>query len=153
RFSHDKTPYKTHLGIWLWEGKRPRMECSGFYFHLEATRLMLGVGLYAFPKDLLESYRQSVVHPLHGPALNKAIAAVKKYKDYFIGEPHFKKIPRGYDTQHPNAAYLLFDGLYAGVEMSVPPELFSEQLVDLCFEHYKKMLPLHRWLLALTERR
>jgi uncharacterized protein (TIGR02453 family) len=106
RFSHDKTPYKTHLGIWLWEGIWPRMECSGFYFHLEAPRLMLGVGLYAFPKDLLETYRQSVVHPLHGPALNKAIAVVKKYKDCFIGEPHFKKTPRGYDAQHPNAGYL-----------------------------------------------
>ena len=42
RFSHDKTPYKTHLGIWFWEGARPRMECSGFYFHLEPDKVMLG---------------------------------------------------------------------------------------------------------------
>ncbi len=152
RFSHDKTPYKTHLGIWFWEGKRPRMECSGFYFHLESARLMLGVGLYAFPKDLLEAYRQSVVHPQHGPALTKAIAVIKKNPDYFLGEQHFKKIPRGYDAQHPNSEYLLYDGLYVGVEMPVPAELFSDKLIDLCFEHYKKMLPLHRWLLALTQR-
>jgi uncharacterized protein (TIGR02453 family) len=33
RFSKDKTPYKTNLGIWFWEGGRKRMECSGFYFH------------------------------------------------------------------------------------------------------------------------
>ena len=29
RFSHDKTPYKNHLGLWFWEGDGPRMECPG----------------------------------------------------------------------------------------------------------------------------
>ncbi|MEI6613544.1 MAG: DUF2461 domain-containing protein, partial [Chrysiogenales bacterium] len=41
RFSPDKSPYKTHMGIFFWEGKRPRMECSGYYFHLEPPNLML----------------------------------------------------------------------------------------------------------------
>ena len=29
RFSKDKSPYKTYMGIWLWEGNRKRMESSG----------------------------------------------------------------------------------------------------------------------------
>lgn len=152
RFSHDKTPYKTHLGIWLWEGPRPRMECPGFYFHLEPQRFMLGVGLYAFPKDLLETYRQSVVHPKHGPALTKAVAAIKRYKDYTLGGQQYKKIPQGYDPSHKNAEFLLYGGLYAGMDLPISEELFSEGLVDLCFDHYKRMLPLHRWLLDLTKR-
>ncbi len=152
RFSHDKTPYKTHLGLWFWEGSRPRMECSGFYFHLEPAKLMLGVGLYCFPKDMLEAYRQSVVHPLYGPALSKVINGIKKTEGYYYGGQHFKKTPHGYDPNHPNAEFLLYNGLYAGIERPVPSELFSAGLGDLCFEHYKKMLPLHRWLLALTER-
>ena len=152
RFSPDKTPYKTHLGLWFWEGSRPRMECTGFYFHLEPQKFMLGVGLYAFPKDMLETYRQSVVHPKHGPALTKAITAIKKNKEVYVGEQHFKKTPQGYDPAHKNAEFLLYNGLYGGVELPVSEELFSEGLVDLCFEHYKKMLPLHRWLLALTKR-
>jgi uncharacterized protein (TIGR02453 family) len=152
RFSPDKTPYKTHLGIWFWEGTRPRMECSGFYFHLEPRRFMLGVGLYAFPKDMLEAYRQSVVHPKYGPALTKAIMAIKKNKEYYLGEQHYKKIPQGYDPAHKNAEFLLYTGLYAGVELPVSEELFSEGLVDLCFKNYQKMLPLHRWLLDLTQR-
>ncbi len=151
RFSPDKTPYKTHLGVWFWEGPRPRMECSGFYFHLEYQRFMLGVGLYAFPKDMLEAYRQSVVHPIQGPALAKAIASIRKNKEYSLGGQHYKKIPPGYDSGHKNAEFLLYDGLYAGVEL--PSEnLLTESLVDLCFEHYRHMLPLHSWLLALTKR-
>jgi uncharacterized protein (TIGR02453 family) len=152
RFSPDKTPYKTHLGLWFWEGSRPRMECSGFYFHLEPQRFMLGVGLYAFPKDMLETFRQSVVHPKYGPVLTKAVTAIKKNKEYYVGESHYKKTPPGYDPAHKNAEFLLYNGLYAGVELPVSEELFSERLVDLCFEHYKKMLPLHRWLLDLTKR-
>jgi uncharacterized protein (TIGR02453 family) len=152
RFSHDKTPYKTHLGLWFWEGKRPRMECSGFYFHLEPGKLMLGSGLYCFPKDMIEAYRQSVVHPLQGPALAKAIKGIDKEKGFYYGGSHFKKIPSGYDPKHPNAQFLLYNGLYAGIDKEIPVELFSEKLVDLCLENYKKMLPLHKWLLALTER-
>lgn len=152
RFSHDKTPYKTHLGIWFWEGMRPRMECSGYYFHLEAGKLMLGVGLYCFPKDMLEAYRQSVIHPQQGPALNKAIGVIKRKGGYSLGGQHFKKTPHNYDSSHPNADLLLYNGLYTGVELPIPAELFTDTLVDLCFDHYKKMNPLHRWLLALTER-
>jgi uncharacterized protein (TIGR02453 family) len=152
RFSNDKTPYKTHLGIWLWEGARPRMECSGFYFHLEPGRFMLGVGLYEFPKEMMEAYRQSVVHPKHGLDLAKAINSIKKNKDYFLGGQHYKKIPPGYDSGHKNAEYLLYSGLYAGVEWPVSEDLFSEKFVGVCFDHYKTMLPLHCWLLALTNR-
>ncbi|WP_455393079.1 TIGR02453 family protein, partial [[Eubacterium] cellulosolvens] len=50
RFSKDKSPYKTNLGILFWEGRRKRMECPGFYFHVEANTLMLGDGMYQFPK-------------------------------------------------------------------------------------------------------
>ena len=30
RFSKDKTPYKTHITLWFWEGLGPRMENPGF---------------------------------------------------------------------------------------------------------------------------
>ena len=43
RFSRDKTPYKTHLGIFFWEGAWSKKEAPGFYFQLEPER----VGLYA----------------------------------------------------------------------------------------------------------
>ena len=66
RFSKDKSPYKTHLGLWMWEGDAPRMECSGFYFHFEPPNLLLGVGIYRFSKPLLEAYRHSVDDPKTG---------------------------------------------------------------------------------------
>jgi len=152
RFSPDKTPYKTHLALWFWEGKGRRMECSGFYFHLEPSHLMLGVGIYLFPKPYLSEYRNSVVDPKHGRSLAQAVARVTKIRDCRIGGHHYRRIPRGFDPEHRNAEFLKFNGLYAGIQTKIPRELHTPRIIDYCYERYRAMAPLHRWLLALTER-
>ncbi len=152
RFSPDKSPYKTNLGIFLWEGTRPRMECPGFYFHLEPPNLMLGGGLYMFPNYLFETYRRSVVHPRFGKELAEILSKIRKKEGIQIGGKHYKRVPAGYDPSHSNAAYLLHNGLYVGTEMSIPGEMYSENLLDYCWEVYKPSFPLHRWLVAMTKR-
>jgi len=157
RFSKDKTPYKTHLAIWFWEGAGKRMECSGFYFHLEPDRLMLGAGIYMFEKPALEEYRKSVVHPVHGPRLVEAIDALEGEVEgsggcgLYKGE-RYKRVPRGYDPDHERADLLLNKGLVAGDDGPIPPELITPGLLDYCMVRYEKMLPLHRWLVEMTER-
>ena len=49
RFSKDKSPYKTHLALLMWEGPFKKMENSGFYFHFEPSKLFLGAGMHVFP--------------------------------------------------------------------------------------------------------
>jgi len=151
RFSADKTPYKAHLGIWLWEGTGPRMECSGFYFHVEPAHVYLGVGVYMFPKWLLEPYREAVVDPKTGKQLRRAINQCLKVEHCSVGREHYKRTPRGFDPGHANAALLRHNGLYAGVQLLIPDELYTEELIDFCHEYYRALLPLHRWLYALTE--
>lgn len=150
RFSKDKTPYKTHLAIWFWEGSGKRMESSGYYFHLEAEKLMLGVGIYCFPGQLLNKFREYVVHKKHGPAIAKAIEKVTTRGPYTIGGKHYKRIPRGFDPDHKNSSLLLHNGLYAGVETEIPDELFSHDLLDYCFVRFKDMSPIHNWLMRFT---
>lgn len=153
RFSKDKRPYKTHLGIYFWEevGGRKRMECPGFYFHLEPGRLMLGVGMYIFPKDVLEAYRQAVVDPKQGPALVRAVKQVEG-KGYSVAGEHYKRVPRGYDPEHKHADLLRHNGLAAMTEGKLPAELYSAKIVERCFSRFKEMAPLHRWLKGLLQR-
>jgi uncharacterized protein (TIGR02453 family) len=151
RFSHDKSPYKTHLGIFLWEGSRLRMENSGFYFHIEPPEIWVGVGLYQFPNEMLPLYRQDVVHPVHGQALADAEKILIK-RGYEINGATYKRVPRGFDPEHPNAKFLLHTGLYTGIEEKVPPEFFTPKFVDYCFKYCKAVLPLHQWLTAFVER-
>jgi uncharacterized protein (TIGR02453 family) len=152
RFSPDKSPYKTNMGIFFWEGNRPRMECSGFYFHLEPPILLLGVGLYMFPKYLFDTYRNSVVHAKYGKGLADIVAKIEKTKGYQIGGKHYKRVPAGFDPSHPNADLLLHNGIHVGVETEIPEEFYSKKLVSYCWQKFQPLLPLHTWLVAMTRR-
>lgn len=151
RFSKDKSPYKTNLGIWFWEGDLPRKECSGFYFHLEPPTLMLAAGAHIFDKKVLAEYRKSVIHPVYGPQLSEAIDEVTD-GPYTIGGKHYKRVPRGFDPDHDNSDLLLHNGLYAATEIGIPDELYSPAISDFCASKYCDMSPIHRWLVALTSR-
>lgn len=151
RFRRDKSPYKTHVGIWFWEGSGPRMSCSGFYFHIEPAFFMVGAGLYKIPCELLDGYRHAVVDARRGPALRKAVDALLQSGVYSLGGKNFKKVPRGFDSRHPNAAFLLHDGFYIGRQMDIPDALHSPSLVDFCFAYYREMLPVHLWLRDVIE--
>ncbi len=145
RFSKDKRPYKTNLGIWFWEGKRKRMECPGFYFHVADGKLMLGCGMYRFSPELLRSYREEVVHKNHGKKLANVVSRVSG-KGYVIGVKHYKKVPRGFDAGHERTELLLYNGLTAMMEQEIPSELFSPAIIDHAFLGFKDMLPIHEWL-------
>ncbi len=152
RFSKDKTPYKTHLGIFFWEGSLPKMDCPGYYFHLEPPNLILGVGNHCFSKEILELYRDCVVDPKLGPDLRKALKEVHARGDYEIGVKKYKKTPRGYDKDHMNADLLLFSGLTASCEVVIPQEFYSKEIINYCFTKFEDMAPIHRWLIAMLKK-
>ncbi len=152
RFSRDKTPYKDHAGIWFWEGPGKRMECSGFYFHLAPDQMVLGVGIYLFPRQLLEPYRKSVDDPATGSRLESILARIGKAGAYNIGGRKYKRIPRGFPADHPRAELLKHQSLHAGLETEPWPELHTPDLIDRCFEAYREIAPLHCWLKEMTLR-
>ena len=124
RFSKDKSPYKTHLAVFLWEGTGPKMECPGFYFHFDAEQLLLGAGVYFFPKALLHGYRQSVIHDTHGKDLAAILDDVR----------------------------ILYNGLHIGKTEPIPDLLFSHELINHCIDVFSILLPLHQWLVSLAQR-
>jgi uncharacterized protein (TIGR02453 family) len=146
RFSNDKTPYKTHLGIFFWEGKAPKMDCSGYYFHFEPPTMFLASGMHCFSKSRLELFRDSVVDSDLGPRLVGAVEQITSNPGYFVGGKHYKRLPRGYAAEGPIAEFLLYNGLYAMTEMKIPAEFYSADLPDYCFSTFEKLAPVHRWL-------
>ena len=149
RFSLDPAPYKTHLGIYFWDGARPRMESSGFYFQLEPPDLYLGGGMYMIPDGLLGRYRKAVVDPKRGAELARIVAALRAREGFSVEGESYKRVPAGFDPGHPNAELLKLKGLYASFETKVPGEFYSARLVDYCYERFEPIVPLHRWLMKL----
>ncbi len=149
RFSLDPSPYKTNLGLYFWDGARPKMESAGFYFQIEPPEVMLGGGMYMIPDPLLARFRRDVVDRKRGAELEQIVAALRARPGLYIGGEHYKRVPAGFDPGHPNADLLKHKGLYAGFEAKLPEELYSARLIDYCLERFAPAVPLHRWLMKL----
>lgn len=146
RFSKNKQPYKTHLALWFWHGERKGWDRPGFYLHLGQDGLFLGAGMHGLQGEVLESFRQSVIHPRSAKALLAAVAAVEGAGSYTIGETTRKQLPRGYAADGPAARYLLNESLHAGVEL--PKQAAGEaDFLDICTQHFRAMWPITKWLL------
>ena len=145
RFSNDKRPYKDHLDFWFWEGER-KTAASGFFLRITSTELGLGVGAHSFDKDRLAAYRDAVVDSSSGPSLVKATKAVAKAGFPAKGE-HYKKLPRGYEASNADPELLLrYAALWCGEDIKHPKELHTGGIVKYTVDGWKKLAPLHRWL-------
>ena len=145
RFSKDKRPYKEHLNAWFWHGDNKGWDSPGFWFSLNPKEVRLGVGMYGLDKDLLDNFRQSVIHPRSGKALLAAIAKVRK-AGYEVEGKTRKLMPRGFEADPDRAEYLLYEGLYTSA--TLPAEAATRpDFVSVLAGHYKKMWPVGQWLL------
>ena len=143
RFSKDKKPYKDHQTLWWWEG-REKEASPGYWFDLHSRTVILAVGLYMAKPKVLERYREAVLDDHRGGALDRMIKGFER-KHYKLEGPMKKRVPRGFDPDHPRARYLKYDGLYAWVETPIPRGDFTAH----CFAHYRTLTPLQAWLVEL----
>ncbi len=144
RFSKDKTPYKTNLGIVIGEGGGKKTERPGFYFHLDADGAWIHAGLHIFPKHFMEPFRAAVADDEQGAALQAALTTVSER--YSTGGEQYKRVPRGHNADHPRADLLRYKGLHARSAQISVETAGSPQFTDICFEHCQNMAPLYQWL-------
>lgn len=149
RFSADKTPYKTNISGLFWEGAGKKTEHPAFGFQLTANQIELIAGIFAFPKPMLAAYREAVLDDKLGSALQDAVTAVTQNKQYQILGEHYKRVPKGFDPEHPRADLLRYNGLYAH-PIQVKADLTSPDLVDSCMKHFQTMAPIQQWLLHIN---
>ncbi len=150
RFSKDKTPYKTHLGIIFWQASGKKLESPGFYFELDDRGLRLYYGWYLFPPDVLKAYRQAIGDEEMGTDLVRIVAKLHRL-GITVGGQHYKRPPKGFaDIADGRAPLLLHNTLYTEENCGKPQELFSSKLVRYCQGRWKPTLPLHRWMARMA---
>lgn len=145
RFSKNKAPYKTNLGLYFWEGSGKKMECSGYYFHIEPKLFFLGAGMYMFSKDQLKKYREVVSDPIIAKQLNGIISKLLKKKNIKLGGKIYKKTPRGFDPKYKYNELLLHSGIYVYYESKNFDELSKKDPVNFSFKIFSELSPLHKW--------
>lgn len=145
RFSKNKQPFKTNMGLYFWEGSGKKMECSGLYFHIEPKLFFLGAGMYQFTKDQLIKYRDVVSNPAKGKELSELVKKLLKNKKFQLGGKTYKKTPRGYDPDYFYNELLLHSGFYIYYESTDFSELTKKEVVSFSFKLFKEMYPIHKW--------
>jgi uncharacterized protein (TIGR02453 family) len=152
RFSRDKTPYKTHLDLWFWEGAERRSAVSGYFVRLTADTFAVGAGAHGFSPARLKAYRAAVVDPDHGGALVKAARRLEA-AGLEIGGETYRRQPAGHAAPNEEAArFLRHSALWTVEEVHHAAVAEDGAALDHAMAEFRRMAPLHRWLVdALGE--
>jgi uncharacterized protein (TIGR02453 family) len=145
RFSKDKTPYKTSLHLRFWWGPEQKTAPS-FHLGIGSKTFGVGAGAYAFQPDQLARYRDAVVDEASGPALQRALKQALKASGSELRGLHYKKVPRGFDAEHPNAELLRHAGLFTVRDGRLPAEIFDAKATAYVVSCFRDGLPLVKWL-------
>ncbi len=98
RFSKDKTPYKTHVGIYFRHTRAAETDAPGLYLHLEPRDVFLGAGLWHPGAPALKRIRDALT--ARPDAWRAAVAEIGPEWRLGEGDP-LKRTPAGYDGDHP----------------------------------------------------
>lgn len=99
RFSKDKSPYKTAVGIRFLHRDGKNVHAPVFYLHLEPGGCFAGLGVWHPEPPSLEKIRQAIVDD--PKAFRRAVDAPRFRKRYERGGDALRRPPRGYDPVHP----------------------------------------------------
>lgn len=146
RFSKDNTPYRDHIDMWFWDGEGRSNAGSGFYLRVTASEVIVGAGAHMMGGDRLKLFRSAVADAETGPAILKAVNAMQA-PGYTVGGEHYKRLPKGFeDADGATGKLLRHNALFIDATVPTPKELRSDAFVEFCTGHWKKMSPVHRWL-------
>ncbi len=149
RFSTDKTPYKTNFGAVFRPHTPTRL--SGYYLHVAPDEIFVSYGLYMLMPEQLKKVRRGIYNDYEGL---REILDEKRFKkeigDMFRDEDALKRVPNGFDKDHPAAEYLKLKHFYAYKPIT-REQLLDKGFVDYATEMYKVLKPFGRFLDDLLE--
>lgn len=144
RFSKDKTPYKSHIGINFWEGPQKKGS-PGFHLFMDSEGAAFYGGYHVFPREYLAAYREAVAADTSGERFREALDDLRKVQGFEFGGEQLKKVPPGYDNDSPRGDLLRYKGLWVKSPKLDLKTLRSPELVDTCVASAHTMGSVHRW--------
>ncbi|WP_300845222.1 DUF2461 domain-containing protein [uncultured Acetatifactor sp.] len=145
RFSHDKSPYnpafRAHISS---EGKLPVP--VGYYLTIRpGGGTFLGGGLFAdMFRDATEMVRGYIAE--HGDEFEAIIHAPAFEEHFRVQGTSLKKVPAGYDREHPQAEYLKYKSWYLEYPMADEAVEEGEAFVSEAVRLFRIMKPFNDYL-------
>ncbi|MCU0960327.1 MAG: DUF2461 domain-containing protein [Pirellulaceae bacterium] len=148
RFSPDKTPYKTNIGIQFRHRFGRDVHAPGFYLHIAPDECFLAVGVWRPDSPTLAAIRQAIVD--RPGSWRRARDHAKFRAAYTLEGDVLRRAPRGFPADHP-----LIEDLkrtdFVGVSALSRKAVLSKQLLDRVAVTFAASRPFMRFLCqALT---
>ena len=98
RFSKDKTPYKTNIGIQFRHEQARDVHAPGYYVHVAPEQVFVGAGMWRPDADSLRRIRLRIAAR---PAEWQRLMSNRQFKQKFeLGGELLTRPPRGFDKDH-----------------------------------------------------
>ncbi len=104
RFSSDKRPYKTNIGIQFRHAAGKDVHAPGIYLHVEPARTFLGAGVWHPEPDLLALIRRRIATKPREWASSIADPVLRK--QWKLEGESLARPPKGFDAEHEHIADL-----------------------------------------------
>ncbi len=148
RFSKDKTPYKTNIGIQFRHQLGKDVHAPGFYLHIEPGNCFTGAGIWHPESKALTRIRDFIVD---NPAAWKRALDHRPFKSRFelVGESLIRP-PRGYPPDHELLTDLKRKDFIACRSFN-EREINRPGFVTVVWNDFERTLPFMRYLCAAVE--
>ncbi|MEV4316480.1 DUF2461 domain-containing protein [Actinocrispum sp. NPDC049592] len=140
RFAKDKTPYKTHCGGVIEQGRGG----GAYYVQIGPEGLRVGGGCFHLEADQIARFRAAIAEDIHGSVLEKLIAKLTKQGWDILGE-RLKTRPKGYEADHPRIELLKHKSLYAARSWEPGDFLHERECLTRVRKAWRELKALNTW--------
>jgi len=133
RFSKDKTPYKSNVGIHFRHESAKDVHAPGYYLHLEPGECFAGVGMWQPESAIANAIRTKINGDAAGWRRATRSKAFTETWELSHPEEALKRLPKDYDADHPYADDMKLKSFMAGrrlTESEVTTPDFDAALAD-----------------------
>jgi uncharacterized protein (TIGR02453 family) len=144
RFSSNKKPLKTHAAAVFRSKNLPKPQGAGLYFEIAHGWVWIGGGMWRPEPPELVRLREHIAETW--PEIHD-ITRAKPFRTRFeeLSGETMTRVPRGYRSDHPAAAFLKHRQFYGGAEF--PASLaYSREFYPTLLATFKALMPLVRFL-------
>ena len=134
RFSPDKTPYKTNVGIQFRHSAGRDVHAPGLYVHIEPDDVFVAMGMWR-PEPAAQRRIRAKLHTEQGRW--RRLINAKRFREHFtLAGGTLKTAPRGYRADHPLIEDLRRTDYLAIADLS-PAAVVSSEFEEVVATHLR----------------
>jgi uncharacterized protein (TIGR02453 family) len=143
RFSKDKSPYKTNVGIHFRHERAKDAHAPGYYLHIGPGEVFAGGGIWHPDTQAANRIREAIVEdPDRWRRATRTGAFAKQLK---LGGDSLKRVPTWADAEHPHAEDLKRKDFFGSTRLS-DKDVLAPGFVDEYARICKAAAPLMQFL-------